>query len=145
MNRDMSIIEDAIATIRASLEDNPDIIDACINIINYLIIETENKSHLTFWNLYEASLSENPSTVIKSVYFLADTKMDILQQKFEVLDPKTNRLEEVPSNEVVETLISKDFAHPITGQELTEREYKNIVTPFFCPSDRLLEGDIRHE
>lgn len=140
----MNALSDRIKVVKGivaeDLKSHPEMRDACLAILKFLAEERQDVSHITFFRFKEIIGKSDNSTLISAVYFLADQKIDVLQQHFEALHPVLERYEEVPLDDVVHALSEKDFANPFTGEQLTELEFKSLIIPFFSPSKHLMGG-----
>ena len=125
----------------------------CLEIINYidLLLQVENDNNSIDYSIFSRQfsfdelrtyvsneISDNDFILI--VFYLCQTNIDILKQKFSALKPKTNQYEDLDNDQVsflMDILESKYYKNPITGDDLTEQNFAKQVVTYFVLSDKV--------
>lgn len=112
---------------------------ACLKMIDYVSIAPSKKRHLTFVDLYkhvDPSISED--IFYSAVFFLTKNNVNVLIQKYEAYNSLINRFEVVSDlddiSEILDSVTSGRYIHPLSGEELTAEEFNKQVLTFFSPS-----------
>lgn len=112
----------------------PDIIQPCLEIINYVSIAPERKMHLSFQDLYRVCTKVSENDFYDAVFFLTRKKTAVLTQNFEALHPRLGYKAVPNREEILQAMRDDDLYNPFTGDELTEDEFGEQVLTYFTPS-----------
>ena len=124
----------------------------CLKIINYidslLQVEDDNSIDYSIFSrkfsfdelrkYVSDEISHNDFILI--VFYLCQTNIEILKQRFSALNPKTNQYEDLDNDKVsflMDILESKYYKNPITGDDLTEQNFAKQVVTYFVLSDKV--------
>ncbi|MFW1745896.1 hypothetical protein ACG9XW_06690 [Acinetobacter guillouiae] len=133
-------VEQIKCLIQEQLEFAPtEMLSACLSLIDYISVGPQYKKHLTFSELYK-SINEpiSKNIFINSVFYLTREDINVLNQKFEIFNPKFGRYEELEDEEdileLIEAIEANDYFNPLTGSTLTKEDFKKQVLTFFSIS-----------
>jgi hypothetical protein len=135
-------IDKYIKKISEYLNEYPkDIPMACINIINKIYeYDAKNIYHLSFGRLYEWSGIESHEKFNIALYFLVDSKINILEQHFEAYNEIKSRFEGVDDDFIHEVLTTKEYIHPFTFETISDVEFNKLINIFFTPTEEFREN-----
>lgn len=142
----MALNKDAIASIKIKIQDDlknksSEMLELCLKVIDYISIAPELKVDFSLSQIYDSINSISDEDVFyNSIFYLTRKNINILTQKFKVLD--ANKNEYIPytiDTEFLRALSERDFYNPITGDELSEKEFSEQVLTYFAPSDGFKE------
>ncbi|MBJ8496021.1 hypothetical protein [Acinetobacter oleivorans] len=135
-------IDKYIKKISEYLNEYPkDIPMACINIINKIYEhDAKNIYHLSFGRLYEWSGIESHEKFNIALYFLVDSKINILEQHFEAYNEIKSRFEGIDDNFIHEVLTTKEYIHPFTFETISDVEFNKLINIFFTPTEEFREN-----
>ncbi|WP_289338222.1 hypothetical protein [Acinetobacter baumannii] len=127
--------------LETQLEDvSTEMLSACLNLIDYVSIAPTKKTHLTFIDLYKQvdhSISED--IFYSAVFHLTKKNINVLTQKFEAYNSVIDRYETIIDDddirEILKSIASGDYIHPLSGQILTAEDFNQQVLTYFSPSD----------
>ncbi len=108
--------------------------DISIKIINsfYESDELVKVNWFNFSYLYKlADYPENQNFFFKSVYLLANPRVNFIHQKFHYLDETLDMWQEYPNDLYYLAITNKDYVHPTEHIEISYEEFLNTVVPYF--------------
>lgn len=108
---------------------------ACKNILDYLCEYVFETDYYTYDILLEASKLKNENLLKEVIFYLTDSDINVLVYKFEIYDEDSESMICVDTARIFRFYISKNFCHPLYGNELTFEEFNNEVIPFFSTSE----------
>ncbi len=127
--------------------DASEVIYSCENILSEIIEQNSisKDSIFNYSSLFKKSKlkKEDKDVFIKSVYVLAHINVKFLEQHFHYLDG-AGHWEEIDLESVFQSYKENEFYNPITHEKINEKQFNNIVLPYFSPTDELvslLKGD----
>ncbi|RYY80254.1 MAG: hypothetical protein EOO69_02350 [Moraxellaceae bacterium] len=137
MNTSKDGIHTYIDKIYQHLEGYPiEILIACENIIHSLFEHNcQTISHLTFGRLFDWSKIDDIDKFKKAVYILVDARINVLEQQFEAYHNLKHRYEGVDSDFIHDVLVSEEYVHPFTHEEITEQEFNDLIIIYFSPTE----------
>ncbi|EPL0210965.1 hypothetical protein OCG83_003929, partial [Acinetobacter baumannii] len=120
-------------------EVSAEMLSACLNLVDYVSIAPLKKMHLTFVDLYkhvDQSISED--IFYNAVFYLTKKNINVLTQKFEAYNSAIDRYEAILESEdikeILDSIASGEYVHPLNGNILTAEEFSKQVLTFFSPS-----------
>lgn len=124
-------LEQAHATIREDFGNNPEVLNACLKIIN-TIHQTESEQslqHLTYNYFREQYNIKNDNTLLKVINYLCGSRLSVLDKNFAFIDDENDIDEPLESEEVSVAIKTNKFYHPITGEPFTD--FKKYIFIYF--------------
>ncbi|WP_151768626.1 hypothetical protein [Acinetobacter oleivorans] len=120
-------------------EVSTEMLSACLNLIDYVSVAPLKKTHLTFVDLYKhVDESTSEDIFYSAVFHLTKKNINVLTQKFEaynsVIDRYETILDDEDIREILNSIASGDYVHPLSGDTLTPEEFSQQVLTFFSPS-----------
>lgn len=125
----------------------------CLEIINYidLLLQVEDDNNSIDYSIFSRKFSFDElrksvsneishNDFILIVFYLCQTNIGILKQKFSAYNPKTNQYEDLDHDKIsflMDILESKCYKNPITGDDLTEQNFSKQVVTYFILSDKV--------
>ncbi|EPK5644809.1 hypothetical protein L3222_004022, partial [Acinetobacter baumannii] len=117
-------------------EVSAEMLSACLNLVDYVSIAPLKKMHLTFVDLYkhvDQSISED--IFYNAVFYLTKKNINVLTQKFEAYNSAIDRYEAILESEdikeILDSIASGEYVHPLNGNILTAEEFSKQVLTFF--------------
>lgn len=108
--------------------------DISKKIINsfYENLELLEVNWFNFSYLYKlADYPENQNVFFKSVYLLANPRVNFIHQKFHYLDEILDMWQEYPNDLYYLAITNKDYIHPTEQVEITYEDFLDTVVPYF--------------
>ena len=124
-------LQQAHATIREDFGDNPEVLNACLKIID-IIHQTKSEQdlqHLPYSFFREQCNVEDHSTLLKIINYLCGSRVPALDKHFCFIDDEEDIDEPLENDEVSEALNTGEFYHPITGELVAD--FKNYIFIYF--------------
>lgn len=120
-------------------EVSTEMLSACLNLIDYVSVAPSKKTHLTFVDLYKhVDQSTSEDIFYSAVFHLTKKNINVLTQKFEAYNSVIDRYEAISDDEdireILNSIASGDYVHPLSGDILTPEEFSRQVLTFFSPS-----------
>jgi len=114
---------------------------SCLFILDYLIIAgIDLEVTFSFDELREKVDSGISSEdFISSVFYLTREDINILEQGFSAWREIEGRYVPIKFEKVNKMIISRNFSHPFTGEELSEQQFYNLVLPYFGVTKNFLD------
>jgi len=78
-----------------------------------------------------ADSPENQTVFFKSVYFLANPRINFIHQNFHYFDETLDMWKDYPNDLYYLAITNKDYIHPTEQIEITYEEFLNTVVPYF--------------
>lgn len=117
-----------------------DMAEVCLAIIDHVSIGPSKKPHLTFVDLYRISPKVNEEVFYEAVFYLTKKTIDVLEQQFEALEPRTCNFQPIPNKEnFIEDMRDGELYNPFIGDPLSEEEFGKQVITYFSPSKEFME------
>lgn len=117
-----------------------DMAEVCLAIIEHVSVGPSKKSHLTFVDLYSISPKVNEDVFYKAVFYLTRKNIDVLEQQFEAIEPRTCSFQSIPNREdFIEDMRDGELYNPFIGNLLSEEEFGKQVLTYFSPSKCFVE------
>lgn len=120
-----------------------------LNLVDYVSIAPLKKMHLTFVDLYkhvDQSISED--IFYNAVFYLTKKNINVLTQKFEAYNSAIDRYEAILESEdikeILDSIASGEYVHPLNGNILTAEEFSKQVLTFFSPSQVFVSNLYAH-
>ncbi|CAM0692253.1 hypothetical protein N0P26_002676 [Acinetobacter baumannii] len=130
-------------------EVSAEMLSACLNLVDYVSIAPLKKMHLTFVDLYkhvDQSISED--IFYNAVFYLTKKNINVLTQKFEAYNSAIDRYEAILESEdikeILDSIASGEYVHPLNGNILTAEEFSKQVLTFFSPSQVFVSNLYAH-
>ncbi|MDO5770133.1 MAG: hypothetical protein Q4P13_11570 [Psychrobacter sp.] len=112
----------------------------CLAIIEHVSVAPSKKPHLTFLDLYRISPKVDENIFYEAVFFLTRNNINVLDQQFQALNPRTKEFQPVPNrNELIESMRDGEFYNPFVGELLDEEGFGKQVLTYFSPSKYFME------
>ncbi|WP_343681978.1 hypothetical protein [Acinetobacter baylyi] len=116
-----------------------EMLSACLEMIQYVSIAPSKKSHLTFVDLYKhVDPSTSEDIFYSAVFYLTKNNVNVLTQKYEAYNCLLDRFECIVDSddvrEILDSISSGQFTHPLSGDVLTAEEFNKQVLTYFVPS-----------
>lgn len=117
-----------------------DMAEVCLAIIEYVSVGPTKKPHLTFIDLYRVSPKVNDEVFYKAVFYLTRRSINVLEQQFEALEPRTRSFQSITNKEeFIEDMRNGELYNPFVGNILNEEEFGKQVITYFSPSKLFVE------
>ena len=117
-----------------------DMAEVCLAIIDHVSVAPLKKPHLTFLDLYRISPKVEDKVFYEAVFYLTKRSIDVLEQQFEALEPRTCSFKSIPDKEdFIEDMREGELYNPFIGKSLSEEEFGKQVVTFFSPSEYFVE------
>ena len=114
---------------------------SCLLLLDYLIIAGRDlEVTFSFDELREKVDSRvSNEDFVSSVFYLTREDIDILEQGFSAWREVEARYVPVKFEKVNKMIISNNFSHPFTGEELSEQQFYDLVLPYFGVTQNFLD------
>lgn len=125
-----------------NLEKDSNLRKYSLNIVNYVFeIKHLEQQEFIFPFLFKVSKAteHDLECFSDSVYLLVNEKVNFFNQKFHYYNEYYDDWEEYSSDKFSKAMISNVFIHPISGEEINQKVYFDIIQPYFIASKELLE------
>lgn len=117
-----------------------DMAEVCLAIIDHVSVGPSKKPHLTFIDLYRISPQVNEEVFYEAVFYLTKRSVDVLEQQFEAIEPRTNSFQSIPNRQgFIEDMRDGELYNPFVGNILSEEEFGKQVITYFSPSVSFME------
>ncbi|MBH0005569.1 hypothetical protein [Psychrobacter sp. SWN149] len=117
-----------------------DMAEVCLAIIEHVSVGPSKKSHLTFTYLYSIGPKVNEAVFYEAVFYLTLRNIDVLEQQFEAIEPRTCSFQSIPNKEdFIEDMRDGELYNPFIGDLLSEKEFGEQVITYFSPSKYFME------
>ncbi|WP_201597575.1 hypothetical protein [Psychrobacter fulvigenes] len=117
-----------------------DMAEVCLAIIEHVSVGPTKKPHLTFIDLYRVSPKVNDEVFYEAVFYLTRRSINVLEQQFEALEPRTRSFQSITNREeFIEDMRNGELYNPFVGNILNEEEFGKQVITYFSPSKRFVE------
>lgn len=117
-----------------------DMVQVCLAIIDYVSVGPSRKPHLTFHDLYRVSPKVDEDIFYNAVFYLTKKNIDVLEQQFEAISPRTHSFQYViDKEELIEGMRNGELYNPFIGNPLSEEEFGKQVLTYFSPSKYFVE------
>lgn len=117
-----------------------DIAEVCLAIIEHVSVGPSKKSYLSFVDLYRISPQVDEDKFYEAVFYLTRRNIDVLEQQFKALEPRTCDFQLIPNKEeFIEHMRDGELYNPFIGDLLSEKEFGRQVITYFSPSKRFVE------
>lgn len=130
-------------------EVSTEMLSTCLNLVDYVSVAPSRKTHLTFVDLYkhvDPSISED--IFYSAVFYLTKKNVNVLAQKFEAYNSVIDRYEAILDDEdireILYSITSGDYIHPLSGDTLTAEDFNQQVLTYFSPSDFFVSNLYAH-
>jgi len=126
----------AIRTIQEDLSTFPELLAACLAILDYICAQPEqNLRHITYGALTKATKLEDINYVVQASRYLIGARVPILDLEFEFIDG--DLIEQIPQEDVSEAMNKGVFYHPVTGERV--ENFDHMLYSYFKVSQNGLE------
>lgn len=78
-----------------------------------------------------ADFPQNQTVFFKSVYFLANPRINFIHQNFHYFDETLDMWQDYPNDLYYLAITNKDYIHPTEQIKITYEEFLNTVVPYF--------------
>lgn len=96
---------------------------------NFKLVEA---NWFNFSYLYKlADYPEDQNIFFKSVYLLANPRVNFIYQNFHYFDETLDMWQDYPNDLYYLAITNKDYIHPTEQIEITYDDFLNIVVPYF--------------
>lgn len=114
---------------------------SCLLILDYLMIAGRDMEvSFSFDELRErVDKNINNEDFISSVFYLAREDISVLEQGFSAWRDIEERYVPVKFEKVKKMINSKRFSHPFTAEELSEKQFYDLVIPYFGVTQNFLD------
>lgn len=119
------------------------IVDISIKIIYSLCKDKEliSVNWFNFSYLHKlADYPKNQSFFFKSVYLLANPRVNFIIQRFHYFNEVLDTWEEYPDDLYYLAILNKDFIHPSQQTEISYEDFLNTVVPYFSLTNESLKS-----
>jgi len=119
------------------------IADISKKIINSIYEDNEliTVNWFNFSYLYKlADCPQNQSVFFKSVYLLANPRVNFIYQHFHYFDETLDMWQDYPNDLYYLAITNKDYIHPTEQIELSYEEFLNTVVPYFSLTSEFLNS-----
>lgn len=118
-----------------------DMAKVCLAIIEHVSVGPSKKPHLTFVDLYRVSPKVDEEVFYEAVFYLTKRSINVLEQQFEALEPRTHSFQPIPNREeFIEDMRDGELYNPFIGDLLNEKVFGEQVIMYFSPSKEFMES-----
>ncbi|HCH8074749.1 TPA: hypothetical protein PEV06_001664 [Acinetobacter baumannii] len=122
-------------------QEFPDIAEISKKII-HSFYKNQELAHTNWFNfsyLYKlADCPSNQNIFYKSVYLLANPRVNFITQNFHYFDETLDMWQDYPNDLYYIAITDKEYIHPVYQKEITYEEFLNTVVPYFSLTNESL-------
>lgn len=85
-----------------------------------------------------ADCPSNQNIFYKSVYLLANPRVNFITQNFHYFDETLDMWQDYPNDLYYIAITDKEYIHPVYQKEITYEEFLNTVVPYFSLTNESL-------
>lgn len=124
-----------------SFSEFPDVKSSCLSILDYLMIAGRDQEVTFYFDELREKVDGrvNDNDFILSVFYLTRSDVQVLEQSFSAWHSLSGFRKKVKKELVNKMIKSKEFSHPFSGEQLTEKEFYDAVIPYFIVTQFFLD------